>query len=136
MTKAEWIKAEKALSNIYGYVKLEVDGYTLTISLERWGKYSLAIVVYVNGLLKGEWLANDCEERRRFFCKREKSLLNAKQKAIFKKQSKSFQKKFAEEHKLTYTYYEPKWKSFNSMKAHLIKNNNSIKVIEIVGSGE
>lgn len=136
MITEEWNKAEKALSSLYGYVKLKADGYEITINLERWGKYSLAMVVYINGSIKGEWIANDCEERRRFYCRKEKSLLGAKQKASLKKQSKSFQKEFAKEHTLTYEYFEPLWKSFRAMKAHFIKNNTSIEVIKIVGAGE
>ena len=136
MTNEQWQQAEKALGNIYGYVKLKIDGYDITINLERWGKYSLAMVVYVNGFIKFEHLDKDCEERRRFYSRKEKSLLNQKQKMALKKESKRFQKKFTEEHKLTYEYYEPVWKCFRTMKNHFIKNNQSIEVIEIVGAGE
>lgn len=134
ITKEEWDRAERALSNIYGYIKLKADGYEVTIHLERYGKYSLAMMVYIDGKIKGEWFEKDCEERRRFYCRKENSLLSQKQRSAFKKTSKKFQKEFAESHKLTYEYFVPVWKSFRSMKAHFIKNNTDIEVIEIVGA--
>lgn len=133
ITKEEWDRAEKALSNIYGYIKLKADGYEVTIHLERYGKYSLAMVVYIDGKIKGEWFAKDCEERRRFYCRKERSLLSSKKlKSIYKGCSKAAIKKAAERNK--YETFEPVWKCFRSMKSHLLKNNADIEVIEIVGA--
>lgn len=133
MTAEEWTRTQKALDSLFGHVKLQMDGFTVTIHLERTRKYGLAMVVYVDGKIDWTLLDKDCEERRRFYCRKTKSLLTAKGKANLKKQSKKFQKEFAEKHQLEYEYWAPFWKSFRSMKSHFIKNNQSIEVVEIVG---
>lgn len=135
MTAEEWQRAEKALDSLFGYVKLQVDQYAVSIHLERIAKHKLALVVYINGIIDWKLIDSDTDERRRFYCRKTKSLLTAKGKAVLKKQTKKFQKEYAAQHQLEYAYWTPYWNSFRSMKSHFIKNNPSIEVIEIVGGG-
>lgn len=124
MTKADWDKVEASMSSAYGLISLLCDGYRLTLQTGIY-KRKLSTVPYVNGELKGIWMSQDCEERRRFF--------RPVQTLVWKKKTtKGFSKKTlktlgidpAEKR----TYYSCEW-SFRSLKAHLIKNNTSIELI-------
>lgn len=129
MTKDEWEQAENALHSLFNYVKLNIDGYEITLKLERVGTYKNVIMLYINDKLDFKLLLEDCEERRRFARIRTRTLLKADSKKWLKKQSKKLQAELTE--KCTYTYYEFWWTSFNSLKKHLIKNNTNIEVIKI-----
>lgn len=132
MTKEEWSQVEEALKSIFSMAQLKVDGYKITLRLERLDTYRNRIMVYINEQFKGKWLIEDCEERRRFFRKREKSLITAKQKKDLNKLPKKFKKEHEEWFNRSYIYYEPYWSSFNSLKKHLIKENESIELIKII----
>lgn len=133
MTAEQWKTAEGMLSTILGYVKMKVDGYDITIQYakEKPTKYCLA--VYVNGYIKGEWLTQDCEIRRKFYYCGERQLLNAKEKkeifaGLTQRQRKQYEKE--NRNKLYYKYYTPYFGSFRTLKAHFIKNNKSIELVE------
>lgn len=132
MTKEEWKRAEDALKSVLSPVYLKVDEYDVALVLERVSVYKNMIMVYIGGQFQGKWLTEDCEERRRFFQKKVHSLLNAKQKAAFKKMSKKSQKEFAGKyHNFEYESYSPQWTSFGALKKHLIANNGNIELIKI-----
>lgn len=132
MTKEEWEQVRKALDNFYSIVYLKADGYEVALTLKRVSTYKNAIMIYVGGVFKGEWLTKDCEERRRFCWRRERSLLDRKQQANFKKLSKKDQKELlARYHKLSYEWYEPCWASFGALKKHLIAHNENIELVKI-----
>ena len=130
MTPEEWKKVEDALSSPYGRVEFKIDGYDITIIcvVEKPLHYCLA--VYVDGKIKGEWISQDCEIRRKFYQKHTKSLLNSKQKKSLKREKKDFREKILKES--SYDWYEPYWKSVRSMKSHFIKNNKIIELVEAV----
>lgn len=127
ITPEDWKRIDKKLCSFFERVELVCDGYKLTLALERTGQFTNAITVYINGQVEGKWLIEDCEERRRFFCPKSKGFYSRKAMAAFKKASKRVFKEMQAKNK--YTYYEPHWTSFRSLKSHLIKHN---KVIEIV----
>ncbi len=124
MDKAQWDKVEQRLRMQYCPVQLKVDGYELYLILLPDKGLKQSIAVYVNGSIKGEWISNDCEIRRRFYDRRTKSMLRA---ADLKKLSKARKKALKE--KYTYEYFSPFWTSFNRMKNHFIKNNSDIELI-------
>lgn len=129
MNTEEWNIVKKKLERLYDPVKLDCDGYELTLVLVRNGQFKNEIQIYVNGFFKGKWMLEDCEERRRFFRESTRSLLTNKQRAELKK-AKIGKKKMAEfEERAKYVVHDPIWKSFNSLKRHLIKNNKEIKLI-------
>lgn len=128
MTSDDWKKVEEKLSYPLSNVKLKIDGYNVTIghALEKPLKYCL--VVYIDYVFKVEWALNDCDIRRRFCRRRTKSLLTAKEKKALKREKKAFREEI--EKKMTCEWYEPYWNSFRSLKSHLIKNNQSIEIVE------
>ena len=83
MTKEEWKQAEEALTHFFHPVELKVDGYDITLILERVGVYQNKIMVYIGGEFRGQWMAEDCDERRRFLQERKHSILSGKQMAEF-----------------------------------------------------
>lgn len=132
LTKEEWTKAEEALKSLFSIVRLRIDGYDVSIALARVGTYKNAIAIYVNGVFNSEWLFKDCEERRRFICRKERSSITVKQKTFLKKLSKRSQKELLKEHNnFKYEYFTSHWTSFNALKKHLIANNENIKLVSI-----
>lgn len=89
-------------------------------------------MIYISGQFQGKWLTEDCEERRRFCQKKTRSLLNAKEKASFRKLSKREQKEFSKEyHNFEYESFSPQWTSFGALKKHLVANNKNIELVKI-----
>jgi hypothetical protein len=132
MTAEEWKNAEKALSTIFGSVKMMADGYEISVhySYDKPGKYVL--MVYVNGYVKGEWIVKDCEIRRKFYSCRKKSLIS-KTKFIKECGKRAYDRCVKENpDMLYYTYYTPYFDSFRTLKSHFIKNNQSIELIEAI----
>lgn len=96
MTKEEWKQAEEALTHFFRPVELKVDGYDITLILERVGVYQNKIMVYIGGEFRGQWMAEDCDERRRFLQERKHSILSGKQMAEFERLPKQRQKELRE----------------------------------------
>lgn len=128
MTKEEWKKVEEDLKSPFRTVRLNCDGYKLSLALVRISTYQMGICPYIDGKIKGEWLLKDCEERRRFFDRGERSILTAKGKKEYAKLSKKRQKELHE--KYFYDVYKPYWTSFRRLKKHLMENNESIELIK------
>lgn len=128
MTLEEWKKVETELSSPFGYVKLKIDGYNVTIATRPDKPLHYALVVYIDGQFKIKWCLEDCEERRRFCFKSKKSLLTAQDKKKLKRESKAVREE-VEKRMTIYTYY-PIFNSFRTLKSHLIKNNVSIELAE------
>lgn len=132
LTKEEWSKAAEALKSLFGIVNLKIDGYDVSLALVRVSTYKNAIAIYVNGVFKTEWLSGDCEERRRFVCRKERSLMTAKEKANFRKLSKRTQKEWSERYNnFKYEQYISHWTSFSALKKHLMANNENIELVSI-----
>lgn len=132
MTVEEWKKVETELSSPFGYVKLKIDGYNVTIETLPDKPLHYALAVYVDGEFKLKWCLEDCEERRRFCFKHKKSLLTAQDKKQLKRESKAVREE-VEKRMTIYTYY-PIFNSVRTLKSHLIKNNTSIELAEEKGN--
>lgn len=134
MSNDDWKKAEQSLSWSYlswsyGKVEMKIDGYNVTIVVEPLKALKNVLVVYVNDKLKCTWLSEDCEERRRFFQKHTKNLLSRKEQKRLAREKKAVREAVG---KTTYEWYSPYWTSFRSLKSHLIKNNKSIELMEVI----
>lgn len=127
MTKEDWESIERKLCYLGAGVHLKIDGYAVTLRVLR-EKMKMVIAVYVNEYIKGEWLVNDCDIRRRFYQCSKHSLLTAADKKKLAKERKSVQKAVRE--RMTYYSYLPYWNSLRSLKCHFIKNNESIELCE------
>lgn len=133
MTGAEWKIVQDRLNTPYGRVVLLVDGYKVTLAIERLSRRRIeyGIMIYINGLFKGRWTTEDCEERRRFFRKIKRKLYSRQ------KIAKMFPTKHSQKGELYKSvnesfieYYVPYWLSFNPLKRHLLANNKSIELVE------
>ena len=122
MTKEEWSYVEKQLKSGF-IVRLNIDGYNVSLRLERVGLYKLGIMVYINEVFKGDCL-KECEISRRFLPKHSKRVFT-------KRELKGFPRiKRSEMKKKKYEYYGFYWDSFNYMKRAFICNNNNIELIK------
>ena len=129
MTPEDWKKVENALLIPYGSVVLKIDGYEVNVMCVIDKPLHYCLAVYVDGKIKDEWIFKDCEVRRRFYQKHKSSLLDSKQKKRLKREKKAIREEVLK--KCAHYWYAPYWKSVRSMKAHFIKNNNSIELIEV-----
>ncbi|MBQ8515048.1 MAG: hypothetical protein IJ496_06600 [Ruminococcus sp.] len=129
MTPEQWKELEQTLSSSYGFAKLKIDGYNITL-VELYKGLRRCIAVYVDGKIKTENIIKDCDIRRRFYCKHTKQLVRIDKKMTAK--MSEAEKKVVEEFEKEnyYEHYEPCWTSFRSMKNHFIKNNSSIELVK------
>lgn len=129
MTDEEWKKVEEALRcPPFGFVKLKADGYELTITFARDKspmKYCLA--VYVNGQMKFEWITEDCDIRRKFYHRSVRKQVSKKGLKEIGITEKQYEKVTGCKNECE--FYMPYWGSFARLKAHLIKNNDSIELV-------
>ena len=78
MTPAEWKRVEQSLTLPHGSAKLRCDGIEVTASVEMVKPLRFAVVVYVDGVWKGEWLRADPPlHQHRFMNPHEKGLYTA-----------------------------------------------------------
>lgn len=127
MTKEQWETAERILQLPYRSIKLQADGYTLTLQTEP-DKMQLYIVVYVDGEIRGKWITEDCEIRRKFFQKHKHSILTRKEQEKLKRERKAFREAVLSNS--VYYTYSPYWSSFRSLKRHLCQNCTDITLYE------
>lgn len=125
LTKQQWVEVEKCATSLFGkQVDLLIDGFKVSLEMEPKDRYHNVIMVYINDIIDGKKLMEDCEERRRFWCPHTRSLIPVKPEKGWKKAEWEALRK-----KHSYTYYLPWWTSFNALRRHLIKNNQSIEII-------
>jgi len=131
VTAEDWKKVEAALSGPFGRASFTVDGYALTLEVKQVKPLKFAVMVYVNGWFKGEWLQKDCEERRRFYCPKTGRVFSAASKArLTKGLSKRAIAQYHPNIDKTFSYWLPCWSSFGPLKRHLVANNKSIELTE------
>lgn len=131
MTKDQWLAVKAALSTPWGVVKLDVDGYELTLQVKQIKPLKFAIVPYVNGEIKGIWLTGDNEEGRRFMRPVKVAVFKpAEKKRMTKGLSKANIKKYFGDIDKTFTVIECLWPSFDPLRRHLIANNKEIELLE------
>ena len=107
MKKYEWEEVEKAVRSGVN-VALCIDGYEVTLKLVKYNGFSTAVLPFINGKYKSEWLTHNCEERRRFYHVANIRLQGSREiedcRAI--------------------------WTSFELMKKHFENNNGSIELLK------
>lgn len=132
MTNEEWAEAEKSFFWTGAFVKLDCDGYQVTVRRERIKPLVDCFFVYVNGRWDWKWCQDDCEERRRFARPKTYFVHTPKERMRLKKLSKTTRKLlgpyFDPDKKIT--IYEPVWRNFKALKAHFVKNNKQISLVE------
>lgn len=130
MTNSQWNQVEQDLKKIYVPVNLKIDDYKVTLMLEKIADYRLGITVLINNRFLGEWLINDCQERRRFFCPVRRKISSLKDFTWMRKYPKRALKANGIDSDKTFIVHYPWWTSFSRMKTHFIENNNTISLID------
>lgn len=130
MTNEEWKIVKDKLSYPFGHAELKIDGYDVKIFVQQEKELKYCYAIYVNDHIKIEWCVNDCEERRRFMNPQKRSLLSNRQKAELKKKRMKREEKESILSQFEYYVYSPYFSSFSRLKSQLIKNNNSIELLE------
>lgn len=128
MTDEQWKELECKLVPPFGRAKLTVDGYTVDIIVTPKSKMKYHLAVFVNDFIRAEWSMNDCDIRQRFYSESKKSLLKSSEKAKVKKMKKSIREEILKS--TEYSVFYPYRNSFSRLKAHLVKNNQSIELVE------
>lgn len=126
MTKEDWKEVEKKLFE-WGLSSLNCDNYKITLSLNRKGMV-LSIVVFINGKCDFNFGKDDCEERRKFFSQNKIYLYSATERRKMKRRTRKLLAEIGINPDSYTLYYSPVWKSFNSLKRHLINNCTSIEI--------
>lgn len=128
MTEDEWKIVEEDLKIIGNPVKLRIDNYDIALRLGQISTYKNGIFIYINGYMKGIWLARECEERKRFLQKHEHNLYDNKTNKQISRLSKKKRAELGLDGKLKYVTYTSNWTSFKQLKKHLIANNENISL--------
>lgn len=131
---ADWDEIKRMMDVPYGAIKLCCDGYDLSLVQHVSSKRkTFETVVYVNGNISGAWWEADehgnakYEEAKRFWMRRTRQLRSA---GTLKNYEKAFGKRARrkiENEKIV--FFEPVWRSFNSLKKHLISHNREILIV-------
>ncbi|MGS1014086.1 hypothetical protein ACVCL0_09165 [Rhodanobacter sp. UC4450_H17] len=126
MTRGEQMELERRLVFPGAVAKLQCDQYVVALEVQR-DKMRMVVMVYVDGHFKGKWMAEDCEERRRFL-----RPVIRRPKPYTPKQVKLLGKRWcdAQREKHTHTYYLPYWSSVRTLLRHLHKHNSAVELFE------
>lgn len=135
MEQADWDALKAQMGSPWGVMKLQCDQYELTLVQEISSKSnSWMTAVYVNGFFKGAWMQAGKdgqplhEEARRFYRKVSNAMYTRKEiescrKAFGKREAAKMEAR-------KFIHFAPSWKSFNTLKKHLLANNASIERID------
>lgn len=132
VTAQDWADIKREMSGLFGQVELRVDGYRVTLQRRLVRANRLTNLLYVNGLMKGEWLISDCQERRRFMRPSTRSLFRTRKpdakmvKELGKRRAEKLMSDMFMQYKIT--SYMSDWPSIASFKKHLLANNTSIEI--------
>lgn len=98
MTKQEWEEFEKLFAGRFGSAALIIGEDLISFSRELTGTNKLGIITYINGSFKGAWfITKEGQEpapELKYFNHGETFKYSQKQRALIKKESKKFTKKF------------------------------------------
>ncbi len=122
LSKQEKDEIKSRLDRIHDTVHLQCDGYLVSARLGHISKTRLAIIVYVDGVLKGKWLdtTKPSEEGKRFFPLHKKRLYTPKEAKLFKKKADE-----------CFFYYRKPWFSTpNVFVNHICKHNDDIRLVD------
>jgi hypothetical protein len=137
VTKEQWAAVEKELSGPYGEVELLCDGYKVTAQIQNIANLKQGIVVYVNGVIKGEWMKGEAEESRKFHREMKRYLYPAKHREEAKQKAKSrrfpadLRKYFADMATASITTWAPYWTNAKAFTRQLRKTCAEIQVVTI-----
>ncbi|UTV30188.1 hypothetical protein [Photobacterium atrarenae] len=98
ITKEQWKEIEKEIEGFFCNVAFSLDGYEVTVTRARKAEGRVVLAVYIDDLIKGEWLLDDCQDKPSILSKvwksRSKSLYSP---AKLKKLERKFGKRRVKE---------------------------------------
>lgn len=136
MTKEEWALVEQAMSGTYGMARIKADEFVVTFHRRLYSKNRLAIMTYVDGVMKAEWIdsKNEHPEQR---CLRPASrfMYRPKERARLKKLSKRLRKSLgpAFDPDWKWHYFELSWPNVTAIRRHYQKTFNAIELQQVTG---
>jgi len=128
-SKEQWAALEQKLTGFMGSARLLVDGFELTLQVQKMGALKYCVVPFVNGHWHGRWFieqedGQDCEEARRFFQLRSRFLWKKKDRSkIARLMGKDKANKKNE-------WRVGRWTSVPALRRHLLANNHHIEILE------
>jgi hypothetical protein len=137
ISKEQWIEIEKQLSSMFGRVHLKADGYDVKLVVEPYKALRSAVVVYVNGWWKAEWMKGGCPEAEKFMQECRRWMWSAARREVAKQKLKNkrldtFLRDWYQEVAEQYTsVWSPAWTSPKSLCRHLRKSCADIELVEI-----
>lgn len=131
MNREEWAQVEAELRNPYGSgAKVRADGHVLTLSVQRSKGLRFAIAVYVDGVIKGEWMRPESDIGAKFYRPRITSVFTAKAFARMEKEcGKRFTNDMRKRHPPTVYMFDPSYPSAVELRRRLAKTCTSIELI-------
>ena len=122
---------------MYGVVKLRCDGYEVTAEIKTVAKFRQAIVVYVNGWIKGEWMKGEAEEAKKFHRPMRRYLYSKQQRDEARKHAKSrrtpasLREHWKGKSEASITTWAPYWTNAKEFCRHIRKTCADIDVVKI-----
>ena len=127
MTNENWKKVQERL-RAGTDVKLLIDGYEVELRIVKRRLSMFAVLPFINGEYKSEWLLDDCEERMRFYRTSTVIYYSERERRImFKNLTRKEYLKWLNEN--LYCEYSAVWTSFEFMKLHFEEENTNIELI-------
>jgi len=127
LSKEEWIDLENSLLWPLAQREILCDGYKVTLQVRNLKKLQLGIFVFVDGYMKGKWVLEDCEERRRFLCPVTRPIFRGKERQKLEQYLAKLEHR-PSRHKETITGYYSWWTDFTAMRRHFERNNQEIRL--------
>lgn len=132
MTPDQWKTLQSELGQPFGHAELLVDGYKITLEVQRERALKYCIAIFIDGWFRGEWARADCEERRRFLSERKVSMWTpAQKKKLTAGMGKRAVAKYFPDLDKTASYWLPYWPSVTALRRHLVKANQSIELVKL-----
>jgi hypothetical protein len=127
MTPEDWKYVENELTPPIGFVKLICDGYEVALRVVMITKMSFGVEVFVNGIRKGNWIIEECEESRRFYRRVERPMYKPHEHKEIKNVCKILGKKSYHDEK--FVYFKPYWTNVTALRRHFCKHNQDIQLV-------
>lgn len=132
----QWEALKSALRPPFGGADLTCDGHRVDVRVRPVSEMRYALIVYIDGVWKGEWYRGEYPPARKFGRKVERYLYsapmrrNAAAAARNRSLSPPVRKQMQDAATRAYIYWTPEWLSADALIRHLRRN---CEVIEIVG---
>lgn len=136
LTKEQWKEIEEQLSSSYGRVELRCDGYEITADMQKLKNLRYCIAVYVDGVIKGEWMKGEhviplkFHREKKIFLYPEKMRSDAEKKLANRRLDKVL-RGFYEERLRHISFWDPYWTSPSAFCRHIRKTCQSIEIVKV-----